>query len=195
MKTTKITRIATMIAMIAFISFMVSCSKEKTSNPLSGIQSSSSSNATTASYSYILGEEPVEGPDVTAASNGDEIILTGSGTFSTNPKSVSGGGTFVHQDAAGNVLATGTWSATQLSSFVSYGGDPSLPPELEGGKAIIQVHLSPDSGGTGFDGMLQIHCLIGKFPKGANEGIRLSVQSLGSNFNKEVEGETLFILQ
>ena len=58
----------------------------------------------------------------------------------------------------------------------------------------MQIHLTPSSGGSGFDGMLQIHCLIGNFPAGAHEGVRLEVQGI-INFNHEVEGETVFIRQ
>src|SRR5713226_5000923 len=59
-------------------------------------------------------------PDVAMATNGD---------------TVTGSGTFVHQDSAGNVIASGTWTATQLVSFVSYGSaGSSFPPGFEGGK-------------------------------------------------------------
>lgn len=144
-------------------------------------------------YVYLLGEEPIEGPDETMAPNGDIITLAGSGTFSINPKSVTGSGLFKHTNASGAVLGMGTWSAIQLISFHSYGNSfPDVPAELEGGLAVIRVHLSPAAGGPGFDAVLQIDCLLGNPPAGSHEGIRLSIQDV-INFNKEVEGETLFI--
>ena len=126
-----------------------------------------------------------------SAPNGDTISISGSGTLSINPASVTGGGTFTHKDASGNVLSTGTWTAQQLPSFVSYGTAPPVPPSFNGGKALMLIHLLPSSGGSGFDAVLRITCLIGSPPAGAHEGIRLNVQDV-INFNKEVSGETLF---
>ena len=190
-------RVAIVLSMIAMSGlFFISCNKDD-DNFTGGSKSdlnASSQRLATVNYSYILGEEPVEGPDESSAPNGDVLVLTGSGTLSIYPKSVSGGGTFEHHNAAGVVKGTGTWSATQLTSFVSYGNDPTLPPELEGGKSIMQIHLTPSSGGPGFNGILQVHCLIGNFPAGAHEGVRLEVQGI-INFNHEVEGETVFIRQ
>ncbi|MGI8514129.1 MAG: hypothetical protein ACR2NT_03130 [Acidimicrobiia bacterium] len=59
-------------------------------------------------------------PDVAEASNGDTLALTGSGTLTTHPKTVTGGGTFTHNFAGGGSLS-GTWEATQLISFNGYG--------------------------------------------------------------------------
>jgi hypothetical protein len=129
---------------------------------------------------------------VASAPNGDTISIAGQGTLSIHPGSVTGGGTFIHKDASGAVKATGTWTAQQLLSFVSYGTMPGVPPNFEGGKALLLIHLSPGTGGAGFDGVLRITCLIGSPPAGANEGIRLNVQDV-INFNKEVSGNTLFI--
>ena len=142
---------------------------------------------------YVLGVVPdVEGPDIAAASDGATITIVGSGTLIPMPKSVTGSGTFVHKNSSGAVLATGTWTATQLITFVSYGTLPAPDENLEGGKANIRIHLTPSSGGGGLDGVLQVHCLLGSFPAGVDEGIRLNVQG-GPNFNREVHGETVFI--
>src|SRR5437879_325063 len=47
---------------------------------------------------------------VARAANGDTVEISGDGTFSLQPKSVSGeGGTFTHRDPAGNIRAVGTW--------------------------------------------------------------------------------------
>ena len=58
---------------------------------------------------------------------------------------------------------------------------------------MIRVELFVD-GTHVADGTLQIDCLLGNFPAGADEGVRLAVQG-GPNFNKEVSGFTLFLLQ
>lgn len=135
-------------------------------------------------------------PDVAMATNGDTITIAGSGTFTIHPDSVTGSGTFVHQDSAGNVLASGTWTATQLMSFVSYGSaGPSFPPGFEGGKAVIRVHSVVTGGpATGFevDALLTVQCLLGTPPSGFEEGIRLNVQNI-INFNMPDGGNTLFI--
>ncbi|MBI2449799.1 hypothetical protein HYV49_05905 [Candidatus Pacearchaeota archaeon] len=134
-------------------------------------------------------------PVIAMADNGDTVELTGTGTLSTHPKSVSGEGTFVHKNADGTILATGTWTATKLLSFHSYGSGATqgLPEELEGGRASILVHLNPDTGGPGFDAILEIDCTLGnKIPNGAIEGIRLNVKD-ALNFNKMVSGFTVFI--
>lgn len=160
---------------------------------------SASADSGAARYQYLLGTgfvaglpAALEGPDVAMAENGDTIALTGQGTFSLHPKSLTGGGSFTHKDAAGHVRASGTWTATQLLSFHSFGSGSvqGIPPQNEGGKALLRIHLSP-----GFDAILRVTCLLGdKVPAGAHEGIRLAGQG-ALNFNQEVSGETLFIRQ
>jgi len=165
---------------------------------LLGTGARASAQSATVTYNYLAGAGflcPDNCPDVSSAPNGDTISISGQGTLSINPNSVTGGGTFIHKDASGIVLAMGTWTAQQLLSFVSYGTMPGVPPNFEGGKALLRIHLSPNTGGAGFDGVLRITCLIGSPPPaGGNEGIRLNVQDV-INFNTEVSGETLFIRQ
>jgi len=166
---------------------------------LGAFSATASANSSSASYEYHIGDaflvslNPSFGPDVTLAPNGATMTVTGTGTLSVHPKSISGGGTFSYADAAGNVLASGTWSAQDLLSFK--GTSPSLPPTFTAGKAYVRVHLSPQAGGPGFDAILTVTCdLPGvKVPQGGEEGIRLAVQRIG-NFNDEVSGNTLFIL-
>ena len=168
---------------------------------LGAFSATASANSSSASYEYHIGDaflvslDPSFGPDVTLAPNGATMTVTGTGTLSVHPKSISGGGTFSYADAAGNVLASGTWSAQDLLSFKVYGTSPSLPPTFTAGKAYVRVHLSPQAGGPGFDAILTVTCdLPGvKVPQGGEEGIRLAVQRIG-NFNDEVSGNTLFIL-
>ena len=146
-------------------------------------------------YIWIAGAEPICSmigpdacPDVAMASNGDTVTIAGSGTFTIHPDSVTGTGTFIHKDSGGNVKASGTWTATQLMSFVSYGSaGPSFPPGLEGGKAVIRVHAN-----VGVDALLTVFCLLGSPPSGVDEGVRLNVQDI-INFNMQAGGATVFI--
>jgi len=157
--------------------------------------------AGTVNYSYLIGTGFLCGldssacPDIAMAGNGDTVEITGSGTFSIHPKSVSGGGTFVHKDSSGNVIGSGTWTATELISFHSYGSGSAqgLPAVTEGGLALIRVHLVSTTG-IELDAVLQVDCTLGdKIPGGAKEGVRLALQGLDFNFNKEVSGFTVFI--
>ena len=149
-----------------------------------------SAQSATATFNYLVGS--ASRPDVARAPSGDTISMSGSGTLSIHPDSVTGSGSFTHKDASGTVKATGMWTALQLLSFVSYGSSPGLPPTFEGGKALVLIHLSPSAGGSGFDAVLRITCLVGSPPPSADEGIRLNVQDV-INFNREVSGFTLFI--
>ena len=134
-------------------------------------------------YQYLIGTQFLESPDVAMAPSGATIALTGEGTLSLHPKSVTGGGAFTSA-----ALGSGDWTAEQLLSFVPYGCLAEVP-DFCGGQALIRIHLS-----TGVDATLRVTCLIGSFPPSAEEGIRLAVQG-GPNFNKEAGGQTLFIQQ
>ena len=136
-------------------------------------------------------------PDVATASNGDTMEIAGEGTLSVHPKSVTGSGSFTHNFAGGG-SASGTWTATELLSFKSYGSPPAavgLPPTWEAGKAIIRVHLIAENG-LEFDGILTVGCVLPgvRVPGGAVEGSTLNVQDV-INFNKAELGATLFIRQ
>lgn len=150
-------------------------------------------------YLYVAGTndlcniEPSACPDIARASNGDTIELTGSGTLSIHPSSVAGGGDFTHKNAAGDVRATGTWTALELESFTSYGSEADLPPNLEGGHAVILVQLFV-GGAPVHTAILTVDCEIGKPPPGHGEGIRLAVQG-ALNFNTKVSGLTVFVRQ
>lgn len=155
-----------------------------------------------ATYGFLIAADPLcdlfpgECPAVARADNGDTVSITGSGSLSIHPKSVTGGGTFVHKNAAGDVLVSGTWIADKLLSFNGYGcgsGDP-FPTTFCGGQALIAVTLWV-SGTPVAHGVLQVDCLIGKPPAGAAEGVRLAVKETGLNFNKEEGGVTLFITE
>ncbi len=163
-----------------------------------------SADAGAAEYSYLIGTGLLCGlaqdacPAVARADNGDTIEVTGEGTLRLHPKGVSGMGTLVHRDASGKVVGLGEWHATELLSFKSYGpGTPQgLPPNFFGGIAKIRVHLAPaNMPEPGFMGIMQVDCVIGNYPAGAVEGVRLAIQDTPFNFNKEVSGFTLFLAE
>lgn len=150
-----------------------------------------------ATYGWHAGDAftpPLIPPDVAEAANGDRIILTGTGTLTLHPKSATGGGTFTHTTAEGTVLATGTFTATELLSFESYGPSPLLPPSLNSGQALIRVALVLDGSTTSIDGILRIECVLpgGTFPGGKEEGINLLLPGV-ANFNHQISGATVFV--
>ncbi len=154
---------------------------------------------TSMTFTYLAGSGLLCGPagncpDIAVADNGDRISVSGSGTLSIFPNSVSGSGTFTHKNATGTVLATGTWSATDLVSFVSYGnGVPQgFPATFFGGRAAIKVTLFVGSTPV-HTAILAITCDLGSPPDGHPEGITLNVQD-AINFNKPVSGVTVFIV-
>jgi hypothetical protein len=86
--------------------------------------------ADSATHSYVLA---MDEPNLGVAPNGDQIAISGETDFTVNPKSVEGGGSFTHMNSGGTVLATGTWEATALLDYQSYGcgmvfGDPIPSP-------------------------------------------------------------------
>jgi hypothetical protein len=155
-----------------------------------------------AGDAFLAAIDPSFSPVIARAPNGDTIEIMGNGTLSIHPKSVTGGGTFTHKDASGNVLGSGTWTARQLLSFDNYGPsiDPTFPATFRGGQAEIAIHLTgTPSGGGGtveLDGVLRVTCRLpgdkGPAHQGADEGITLNLKG-GANFNKRAGGATLFV--
>jgi hypothetical protein len=153
----------------------------------------------------VLADSPTETfdllmptPNMAEAPNGDQVALLGGGTFSVHPKSVTASGTFEHTDTAGNVLGGGTWTATELLSYHSYGcgvlsfTDPPtpLPPNFCGGAVKMRVVLT--AGASQFDGILTVFCIIGPNPPNSHddlseEGVTLNIISL-INFNQVAPG-------
>ena len=128
-----------------------------------------------------------------ASSNDDTITLRVTGTLSVHPKSITARGTYVHKDASGATLETGTLTALALLSFDDFGSLPPPNTTVHGGRALARVHLTPSGGGDGSDAVLEIICTIDANPAFADdEGMRLAVQD-GINFNKIERGATLFI--
>ncbi len=168
--------------------------------PASGLAASGSQ-----SYQLLL-----ELPNVSQASNGDRVSVTGEGEFSIHPKSVEANGEFTHTDSSGTVLATGTWTATDLLEFVPYGcgvvhnflepGDTiELPPDFCGGAVKMRVTLTPEGTSLAVPGTLTVFCIIGPNPPNnhddpTGEGIHLVVPGI-ANFNQIVSGMNVYIRQ
>lgn len=127
--------------------------------------------------------------DTSMAPDGSTITLKGHGTLTAGPdKAVTGGGAFT--DSAG---ASGTWTATAIDGFVSYGpAGPEpfpLPPGATGGQAKLRVALS-----DGRTGVLTIFCMLGTPPPSVMEGVTLVLGSgVSSEYTTEVSGNTIFI--
>ena len=171
---------------------------------------SADDNDTQITYRYLVGAGFTElgqvcnlgvpCPPAAMASNGHTIEMTGEGKLSIRqkdgkPKSVTGGGSFLHKGAAGNVLGVGTWTAKKLRSFRPFGPGVGTPPTWEAGRAKIRVRLVGDVGGTEFDAVLEVGCHLPGNPgaPGTIEGVRLNVQGV-LDFNQAIEPRaTLFI--
>jgi hypothetical protein len=149
---------------------------------------------------------------VARAPNGDTVELNGAGTFTLQPKSIAGDGgpvtdafgpvprTFTHRNAAGNVVAQGTWEPTDVLSYQSFGPATAeqnaffggLPPGSEGGKVMMKVALFV-GGVHVHDGIVTIVCELGVPPKNSVESTLLLVQGTELNFNEVVSGDNIFI--
>src|SRR5262249_16390344 len=88
-------------------------------------------------YLFLLGVPSLESPDVTTGPNGSTLSLSGTGSFRAGPdKMATGGGSYAIIDAAGNQVASGTWTVIRVHGFVDYGnGTPQgTPPSFHGGQ-------------------------------------------------------------
>jgi hypothetical protein len=140
-------------------------------------------------------------PNLGVAANGDQIAITGGGEFSVNPNAVDASGGFTHRDSGGNVLATGTWTATGLINYQSYGcgalfGDP-IPPNLCGGAVKMSVTLTPTGTSLRVPGTLTVFCVIGTHVPHSvfgplTEGVTLNVPAI-QNFNHSAGGENDYV--
>jgi hypothetical protein len=148
--------------------------------------------ADSGSNTYMV---EMEAPNFAQAPNGDEVAVTGEGEFGIRPNFVEAEGEFTHSFAGGGSIS-GTWRATQLLAFHSYGcgvifGDPTLPDNLCGG--ILKLGVTLTAGSTSLNGILTIYCLIGDHvPASAEEGIKLVVPGV-INFNDTTGGENVYI--
>jgi hypothetical protein len=155
-------------------------------------------------------------PAVVKSANGDSFEISGVGTLTTPNKSVTAAGTFTHKSPNGVVLEAGVWNASELVSFDSYGIAPDaltregraigLPqlghrhmglfsgPMPAGGLAVLHIHLLPMSG-FARNATLQVNCAFGKVPPERSvEGIRLTYEKGGAEFDEEISGRAMFLL-
>ena len=186
-----------LIAAITLLSAMLPVAAVSAARP-------ASAGVASMTFSWHIGDDFLASVDpsfgvpsiATASLNGDMIAVKGTGTLSVHDMSVSGGGTFVHMDQSGNQKASGTWEATKLLSFVTYGDGSAqgLPSTLFGGMAKMQVNLLV-GGNVVHTGILTIFCGLGNHVPHhvVSDGITLNVQD-AINFNKQVSGATVFVV-
>jgi hypothetical protein len=156
----------------------------------------------TGHFDYHVGDAFIQGLGFPAgnkarAENGDVVTVIGTGTFDPAARAATGGGTFVHKTAGGTVVGSGTWTATGLIDFQSYGSavPQDLPANFFGGRLMLTALLAPSANpSVHLPAILQVECALGKVPPGAVEGIRLNVLDV-INFNKTVleSGANLYI--
>lgn len=146
-----------------------------------------------------------EAPNVGVAANGETIEITCEagehvcGTFSVHPKSIVASGEFAHFLPDGSVFASGTWTATGLISYQSYGcgevnGEP-IPSDLCGGVVKFAATFGTPIGEL--DGIITVFCIVG--PKAASshdeapgEGVTVVVPGI-INFNHTGGGENVYV--
>ena len=107
-----------------------------------------SAHTSKAAYDYHVGDALIGSigfptNSQAMADNGDVVTIVGTGSFSADGKWADGGGTFRHHVAATDATITGTWVATSLISYQSYGcgadaGAP-LPPNFCGGVVKLAI--------------------------------------------------------
>jgi hypothetical protein len=142
------------------------------------------------SYQFFIGGDLLRGfnpafdPVIMAADNGDRLELRGEGGFTIWPKEIDGGGTFIHKDATGNEIRRGSWIAVELLSFHSYGGP--------GGQLQLRIELFSEGQLAGAPGRMQVDCPLGDAPPSSVFEARVVFQDSGLNFNKRIQGGTLF---
>ena len=155
-------------------------------------------------------------PAVVKSADGASYEMSGAGTLAPRSKSVTAAGIFTHKSTDGVVLETGVWVASELVSFDSYGIAPGAlmregralgPPQFgpmrlrmfsgsmpAGGLAVFRIRLLP-VWGRPKTAMLQVNCALGKAPPERQvEGIRLTFEVGGVEFDEEVSGRALFLL-
>jgi len=162
--------------------------------PALAINALAAGNNTSAKFDWHVSDAFIQtaaGPNQTGAVakasdsgvfTAHSVRVSGMGTMNTAGMTATGGGTFVHTDAGGQVVAFGTWTATSLTSFTLYGCDTGpFPADFCGGVAVMAVHVvatttNPAIGQTQADGEIRVNCRI-HAPAGNTdpEGIKLKV--------------------
>jgi len=169
-------RLSALLAIPVVFSF--ACSDQPTSPTealaLSPVYAHAPAAGSGWSYAFLQFGDPDDPPSA-VAKNGDKINISLNvelAPFSFHPKTISGGGSFTIRDAAGGILTTGTWVATKLISFQSYGSTDFGGGEvLFGGSLQLHITLS-----TGEKAILRLTCTdFGNPPPGAKQGIVVKV--------------------
>jgi hypothetical protein len=158
--------------------------------------------ASSGAHTFLL---MADAANVGVAANGDRVHVTCEGGggecgwFSIHPKAIHASGEFAHFKANGSLFATGTWTATELLSYQSYGcgvvmGTP-LPDNLCGGAVKFRVVLATPLGKL--PGIMTIFCIVGpKAPSSHNsesgEGATVVVPGI-INFNHTDGGENIYV--
>jgi hypothetical protein len=148
-----------------------------------GAGTESSSHGT---FGWVVGATT---PFATAtAPDGSSISMKGKGSLTAGPGSMaSGGGTYMKSNGE-----TGTWRATGLDSFVSYGTSTiAAVPGATGGEAKLRISLSNGQSGT-----LTIICVApgSQPPPSRMEGIQVILGAGASGeYTMETHGNTVFI--
>jgi len=158
--------------------------------------------ADSASHSYLL---VAEAANIGVAGSGDTVHVTCEategvcGTFAVHPKSIEASGEFQHFRPDGSLFAEGTWTATELISYQSYGcgevfGQP-IPPDLCGGAVKFRATFSTPIGEL--TGIITVFCVVGpKAPASIehafDEGVTVVVPSI-VNFNHPGGGDNVYI--
>jgi hypothetical protein len=145
---------------------------------LSGPAAASNANGNHTSYNWVVGADPPF-TEMAIAPDGSTITMSGSGTLKAGPgHTATGGGTFSLSTGG-----SGTWTATGVQGFVSYGeAIPQGLPGAFGGQAKLKVSLS-----NGDSGVLTITCLLGSPPPSKVESITV-ILGRGGQFTKGVPG-------
>ena len=142
----------------------------------------SDANGNHDTYIWVVGATTPS--DTAIAPDGSTITMKGQGTLTAGPdNAASGGGTYSLSTGG-----SGTWTATGVLGFVSYGpAAPPLPSILFGGETKLNIRLS-----NGATGVLTIFCVLGSPPPSKEEGITVVLGAAGQ-FTKQDGGNTIFI--
>lgn len=159
--------------------------------PITAFAGSEGAEGNHETYHWVV---TVSMPATAMAADGSTVTMKGNGMLKAGPNGfANGGGSFVMKNASGAPVASGTFSASDILGFVSYGTTtlPQFPAGATGGEAKLRVTLTGTSGV--FTGVLTIICVVkgSNPPAGKDEGITL-VLGQGGDFTKEAGGNTVF---
>ena len=158
--------------------------------------------ADSASHSYLL---VADAANIGVAATGDTVHVTCAATegvcstFAVNPKSIEASGEFQHFLPDGSLVAQGTWTATELISYQSYGwgevfGQP-IPPDLCGGAVKFAATFNTPIGEL--TGTITVFCVVGpnapaSIEHAFTEGVTVVVPGI-VNFNHPGGGDNIYI--